>query len=74
MSTISWDFGIILVLVVGLFISISYPLYALATGKIISGGKEYSKEKNPRIYWALVGLIIGVGIFVFLLSFVFLIL
>lgn len=65
MSTICWDFGILLVLVVAFFIIISYPLYVLMTGKAISGGKEYGKEKNPRKYWALLGLLIGIGIFVF---------
>ena len=65
MSTIGWDFGILLVLVVAFFIIINYPLYVLMTGKAISGGKEYSKEKNPHKYWALLGLLIGIGIFVF---------
>jgi len=68
MNTISSDFATILVFLAGLF-SIGYGLYGILTGKIQSGGKVYSKEEHPRAYWALVGLTIGVGIFVFILFF-----
>jgi len=70
MSTIGWDFTGIFLRVVVIFLIFGYPLYALVTGKIISGSKEYYKEENPRIYWALIGLLVGVGIFVFLIFFI----
>jgi hypothetical protein len=66
---VSYDFGLILIFFIALFLLFVYPLYALITGKIISGGKEYNKENNPRIYWALIGLTFGIGIFVSLLLF-----
>jgi hypothetical protein len=64
-----YDFGLILIFFIALFLFFGYPLYALITGKIIGGGKEYSKEKNPRFYWALIGLTLGIGIIVFLFLF-----
>jgi hypothetical protein len=66
---VSYDFGLILIFFIALFLLFVYPIYALITGKIIGGGKEYSKEKNPRIYWALIGLTFGIGIIVSLFLF-----
>lgn len=64
-----YDFVLILIFFIALFLLFGYPSYALITGKIISGGKEYSKTKNPRIYWTLIGLTFGIGIFVSLFLF-----
>jgi hypothetical protein len=66
---VSYDFGLMLIFFIALFLLFVYPIYALITGKIIGGGKEYSKEKNPRIYWALIGLTFGIGIIVSLFLF-----
>jgi len=66
---VSYDFGLMLTFFIALFLLFVYPFYALITGKIISGGKEYNKEKNPRIYWALIGLAFGIGIIVSLFLF-----
>ena len=66
---VSYDFGLILIFFITLFLLFVYPTYALINGKIISGGKEYNKEKNPRIYWALIGLTFGIGIIVSLFLF-----
>jgi hypothetical protein len=66
---VSHDFGLMLIFFIILFLLFVYPFYALIAGKIISGGKEYNKEKNPRIYWTLVGLTFGIGIIVSLFLF-----
>jgi len=36
---VSYDFGLMLIFFIALFLLFVYPFYALMTGKIISGGK-----------------------------------
>jgi hypothetical protein len=65
----SYNLSLILIFFIVLFLLFSYPSYALMTGKIIGGGKEYNKTENPRIYWALIGMTFGIGIIVSLFLF-----
>ena len=47
---VSYDFGLILIFFITLFLLFVYPTYALINGKIISGGKErQSGEKSSYL-------------------------
>jgi|GEM_PF-4608440 len=70
---VNFDFNFIPIFFIALLLLCAYPLYALITGKIISGGKEYSKEKDPRIYWIVLILVFAAGLLVSFLLFLYVI-